>query len=122
MNKKIFLLVIALIGFGFSAYATSTSCTVRNSTQPNATVVGSIVEVEGNRAYVVFSSDESVKSVNVQFTIQNANTGGSTIGRGSAVIPPNQERRVPVNLGPAHAVNAANWHSWRLTITSARCN
>ena len=110
--------MIAVIGFAFSANATTASCRVINSTVPDATVVGHIVGVEDGWVLVSFSSDENVRTVNVQFTVyaDRAYRGnaGCTV-RGSGGIPPNQtvilRARWTCRVEPA-----------QLSINSARCN
>ena len=113
--KKVFIIMIAVIGFAFSANATTASCRVINSTVPNATVVAHIVGVEDGWVLVSFSSDENVKTVNVQFTVERRVGGTVHNVRGSGGIPPNQT--VILRVRWPHSGEPTG-----LTINSARCS
>jgi hypothetical protein len=113
--KKYLMILVAFIGLGISANAQTAECKITNPTEPNATVVGSVVSTDDDgKVNLTFSSDESRKFVNITFSVfyNTPNGGGSKLG--TANVAPNQSVPAFVNIGKGNKVSG-------LSISGARC-
>jgi P pilus assembly chaperone PapD len=104
--KKIFVILVAVIGFGFSMSA-GPSCKIQGT--DNGTVEAYIVSSDGTQVEVSFSND-SDKYVNVRFVI----------GKGQT----NECREMSVMVPPQQSITKKYTCSYKgsvIDVTGARC-